>query len=252
MYSLNFIKKNPKKSLLIFLLDIGFYLMIFIILSSFLELMSREALALSPLMEKMSGVLENSTDLMNQLIMIFFRMILWIFLLVLCMMISQSVLKGIIWIITENKKILFSFLMRYFYMTLLISAIFFIPIVLSFIPIVSEANNYGQTQMLNMNIMTFLPLIILSILFIYFTTISYCFLSKEEKFKASFKKTFIHGFKRFHILILPFIILFTISSVSLKLMSNYNIASSFIGLIIFLLIIIIISLFNRDYLARNC
>ncbi|MBD3163840.1 hypothetical protein GF323_01460 [Candidatus Woesearchaeota archaeon] len=251
--SIDYIKNNRKKSILIAALDLFFYLLFFPIFSIWIYFFSR-AISRMP-MQTMGAALESMQkeallSLQSMLIKVFIGIIISVLLLFLLVLLNTAVFKIIIWLFTLNKMPNYKIIMKSLLLLLVLSVIFLIPLAFTAVPFAKSANEYMYAQTLSPYYADFIPMLIVFFFYAYFLALAFYFLAKEESFKKAFKNCFKLGILKLHKLILPFLALFIIPAAVMKLLGNLGILTNIVGLIIILLTIITISFSNRIYIAK--
>jgi len=182
-------------------MDIGFYTLI---IPLFRWVLDKLMVQISSLPVGMMGSLLQTADgmailqetLMQTLVSLI-GLILFFFLLII---LNIAVLKGIIWILTLQKKIKWTLILKYFFLTLLILVLAFIPILWAIRPLTPQNVNFDETW----------KLLMMFFIIFYFGTISFYFLAKSGKMWSAIKKAIIVGFTKIAYLIPLSVILYLI------------------------------------------
>ncbi len=252
--SIGFAKKNAKKSSIIILLDLVFYLLFIPIfnywLYSFFRSINRMPLQLmGTALESLE--LETLQSLQKMLLNIFMGMMGSFVQLFILILINLAIFKGIIWVITLGKKIDYKLLLKGFLLNLVLAVVFLVPFILAAMPLFAKSGQFTQTQVLNLTFVDFIPLIIVLFLTLYFFTLAYYFFAKEGRFRKAFKNCFKVGVFEVKKLILPFVWFFLIVAVVVKLFVNLGLMQSWIGWFVIVLFVLVISFCNRIYVAKS-
>ena len=248
-----FIKKHPVKSLIIFCLDIIFYLLLTPIFNFSLDIFFSQISKLP--IETMGAIMQSMEvealrELQMKLLGIFSGIIGTVLSFFVLILLNIAIIKGIIWILTLKKKIDYKILLKSSFLMLIMAAIFAIFFILSIIPFVSLAKEYATTQALNASLVHYIPLIIVSFAAIYFFTVSQYFLIKEGSIKKSLKGCFTTGFSKIGGIILPFLGFFLTIVAVTKILANLGFLYVPLGTIIQFFFIISVSFFNRFYISK--
>ncbi|MCK5283596.1 MAG: hypothetical protein KAK00_09410 [Nanoarchaeota archaeon] len=198
------------------------------------------------MMQSLSGL----EELESMLLGIFFGIMGTILLFFLLVLLNIAVMKMIIWLLTTGKKIDYKVILKSLLLTFIMFCIFFIPLILSLFPLISLSEEYMRTQVLKGGIMYFIPFIIIFFITIYFTSLASYFLAKESSLRKALKNCFVIGIKKISQLILPFLGLFIITFAIGNILRNMGLLALWPGLLAVVLVIVIISFFNRIYISR--
>lgn len=241
-YLIEFIKKNVGKTALIFLLDMLFYLFLLLIPYYSLNLFMEKAKGIN---YKLLGTLTQpgtADEVLNNLLGILFDFLSVILFFIFLLILNFAIFKGLVWLLTLKKKITWKKLSKFFLIKLILDLIFLIPFILTIVPIVnktyiSEIHN-PEIPLLS----DLIPMMILTLIFIYFATLSFYFLAKENSIWKSLKLTFTKSFTKLGITAVPFLVYFASMLLSINLGIN---------IFIILVLSLVISFANRIYLVES-
>jgi hypothetical protein len=194
--------------------------------------------------------LESLTSLQDTLLKLLFVLLGSILLLFLLIFLNIAVTKTIVWTKTLNKKIKFKVLVKAFILDIFLAVLFIIPLIISLAPLL-RTNELGMlVPVLNQKATAFVPLIFVLFVTFYFTTIAQYLIAKTGKIWKSLTDMFKFGILKVKAIFLPYFFTFLALAGILKTMANLGFFWSWIGWLMFLLILIKLSFMYRLHLSK--
>jgi len=227
-------KKIDLKIFPIVFLDLVFYSLAPLIAITTFKIIQDKALALTLPQNLLQVGAENADKLLADLRGFYFLLIAMLILMSITIILDWSIFKGLAWGLTIKRKFNFKFFLRFFLLNLPWLGSFIILIFLF-------AFAFKQAS---------LPIymLILLIIWIYFTNIIYTLFIKNPNLK-SIKKAFKLAFTKFHYFILPYTVLLIIL-IMIYLVMNLTILLPFgIGFTIMILMLLFYLAWARFYIV---
>jgi hypothetical protein len=208
---------------------------------------------MSSMLQSVQGI----KQLRDILISVFVGVFAIVFLFFLLVMLNIALSRVILWSLALGNKLRLAIFFKAAALTLVLSFIFFIPIIAGIFPIMKVALEFAKTQAMNFTPVNFIPFAIVSLIIMYFFALAYFFLVKEGSFRKSLRYCFKHGFgnigKLFLIFLLFFILILALILGSIYLSKTNIFFANFLfpwGAIIILIIIKLFSFANRVYISK--
>ncbi len=231
---INSFKKINIKIFFIMFFDLVFYAMATLISITTFNLIKKKALAVDMPQNILQLGAENIEKTMLDLRAFLFLLIGMIILMFLIIIIDWSIFKGLSWGITLKRKFNFKFFLKFFLLNLVWWGVFIFLLI-------AVSNVFRQSVIP-------IYIIVLTLIWIYFTNIIYTLFVKEEKFK-SVKKAFKIGFTKIHYFILPYTVLILILSIIISIMNLITFLPYGAGLPIMALILLFYIAWARFYIV---
>lgn len=239
------------KVLIIMFYDLLFYSLVFLIISIPLGFISKkEEIIISQLTDFSSSLaVTTGQNLASELITFFFTIIGLIILGSILIIVDYSILKGVIWNLTLDKKIKFKKILKYFYFNLVWLSLFIILIFL--IDLLFKSEPFTLFGIIFINGIAFIYELILLDIWIYLSIIISIlfFQNKKQPIKSGLRL----GFTKIHHFIIPYLIILIFGGII------YGVAKIFVHLFtsifalqfsIIVLLFLIYSAWIRYYMVQ--
>jgi len=231
---INSFKKIDLKIFHIVFFDLLFYSLVpLIAIATYKVIENRASLTNMPADLLQVGA-ETAENLLSDLKVFFFLLIAMLILMVITIIIDWSIFKGLAWGLTIKRKFNFKFFLKFFILNLIWLGTYAILIFLF-------ALTFRESAL-------WIYLLILTLIWTYFTNIIYTLFMKNEK--KAVRKAFKLGFTKIHLFILPYLILFIILSIIFFIMNLTTALPYGIGLTIIILTLLFYLAWARFYIVE--
>jgi hypothetical protein len=185
-------RKIDIRIFLIVFFDLVFYFLVPLIIAGTFNVLQKRAMAIKLPQTLLQLGAENAEKVVAELRAFLFLLVAMLVLMVVVIILDWTIFKGLAWCLTLKKKLNLRFFLRFFLLNLLWLGLFAALVVL-FAIIFKES-------------IVPIHIILLGLLWMYFTNIMYVFFVKKESVK-SIKKAFKVAFTKAHCFILPYAVL---------------------------------------------